>query len=155
MRSSGYSLPLVADLYYLPFITLSEGKKAANGPDGSLFDLFSPKLLGIVFQWIDPVNVKSYIRLSCGDSIVTCFIYTERTYIWKHLYLSIVQVSRRVSRMCSFSLCSNESMLVPSPSHHLRYKDVLSHDWFWIHSTTKLEVLESIDFRQSDTSQSS
>ena len=55
---------------------------------GSLFDMLSPELLLLMFQYIGTEDKKSYVRLAASsDRELANFIYTECTYLWRNLDL--------------------------------------------------------------------
>ena len=119
-----------------------------GGTAGSLFNYLSPELLLHVFQWIGPDDMKSYIRLAIsGDPAVTRFIYTECTYLWRHLDLAkfpgitdpqLQSLLERINaRSITESITFDKKTSSPITGVGL---EPLRHS----------RVLESIDLRQSD-----
>ena len=126
----------------------NENDMANDDTDGSLFDLLSPELLGIVFQWIGPDDMKSYIRLAVsGDPGLTHFIYTECTYLWKHL---------RLAKFPGIDDRQLQSLLDRINARSVTESIILDDETSSTITGAGLEplrhsrVLESIDLRQSD-----
>lgn len=67
----------------------SEQCQSTAANHGSLFDMLSPELLLIIFQYIGIEDKKSYVRLAtCSDRELARFIYKECAYLWREIDLS-------------------------------------------------------------------
>jgi len=119
------------------------------GVGTSLFDLLSPDLLLLVFQWVGPHDMKSYIRLAIScDQYIAHFIYTECAFLWKVVDLAklpgitdsqLQSLLERVdARNVTRSILLDKTTRSPIAGSGL---EPLRHS----------RVLESVDLRQTST----